>query len=223
MAHHDDDDVKPESVAEAVTEMKLETENSPDNATINDIPPSEGTKDITEEPKSTPQSASPKSEKNESKSRSQSRSPIKEDGEPEEKVGGEITVKLEPGQPPKLARTSSQKISPRPVQLYNDYPDKTQEAKESFQLMEECTYANKYMGYTEHAMECDCAEEWGKFISFVYIICPQNTRYDRMNFVARNVLFITDFSHTSALVTIAIMYLVFIIYSLFFFPVFLRT
>ncbi|KAI7517432.1 hypothetical protein KC331_g21708, partial [Hortaea werneckii] len=26
--------------------------------------------------------------------------------------------------------------------------------------MSECTYANKYLGTTEHALECDCAEEW---------------------------------------------------------------
>lgn len=81
----------------------------------------------------------------------------------EEKVGGDITVKLEPGQPPKLTRSSSQKVVPRPPQLFTDLPDSTAEAKSTFGMMEMCTYANKYMGYTEHAMECDCAEEWGKW------------------------------------------------------------
>ncbi|PLB34689.1 SET and WW domain protein [Aspergillus candidus] len=82
-----------------------------------------------------------------------------DDGE-EEKVGGDITVKLEPGQPPKLTRSSSQKVVPRPPQLFTDLPDSTAEAKSTFSMMDMCTYANKYMGYTEHAMECDCAEEW---------------------------------------------------------------
>ena len=112
-------------------------------------------------------------------SRSSSRSPVrKEEGEEdeqnstgkddhhadklEEKVGGDIIVKLEPGQPPKLTRSSSQKVVARPPQLFSHLPDSTAEAEATFDLMDACTYANKFMGYTEHAMECDCAEEWGK-------------------------------------------------------------
>lgn len=83
----------------------------------------------------------------------------------EEKIGGDITVKMEPGQPPKLARTAS-KVVARAPQLFLHLPDSTADARATFETMEDCTYANKYMGYTEHAMECDCAEEWGE-----YIIC----------------------------------------------------
>ena len=110
------------------------------------------------------------------KSRSQSRSPVKkeedeeqkgENANDEEKVGGDITVRLEPGQPPKLARSTSQKVVPRPPPLFLDLPDSTEEARSSFEVMETCTYANKSMGYTEHAMECDCAEEWGKLFFFL--------------------------------------------------------
>lgn len=82
-------------------------------------------------------------------------------------MGGDITLKMEPGQPPKLSRSASQKIS-RPPQLFNHLPDSTAEAQATFQMMEECTYANKYMGYTEHAMDCDCAEEWGKLHPHVH-------------------------------------------------------
>jgi hypothetical protein len=102
-----------------------------------------------------------------SASPAQSQSPVSsplekiEKEEIEEKVGGEITVKMEPGQPPKLSRTSS-KIVPRAAPLFDHYEDKTMEAMSTFQVMESCTYTNKYMGYTEHAMECDCTEEWGK-------------------------------------------------------------
>lgn len=80
----------------------------------------------------------------------------------EETVGGNIVVKQEPGQPPKLARSSSQKVVPRPPQLFNHLPDSTEDALATFERIEACWYANKNMGYTEHAMECDCAEEWGK-------------------------------------------------------------
>jgi hypothetical protein len=78
---------------------------------------------------------------------------------------GEIVLKQEPGQPAKLSRRS-QKVVSRPPPLFNHLPDSTQDALATFEQIPGCVYANKYMGYTEHAMECDCAEEWGKFQSF---------------------------------------------------------
>lgn len=80
----------------------------------------------------------------------------------EETIGGEVTVKLEPGQPPKLARSSSQKIWTRPAPLFDDYPDKTAEARAIFEVIPNCIYGSKHMGSTEHGMDCDCNEEWGK-------------------------------------------------------------
>ncbi len=79
-----------------------------------------------------------------------------------DKVGGEISQKMEAGQPPKLARSASSKVVSRVAPLYDDLPDATMEAKSSFTVIESCTYSNKFLGYTEHAMECDCSEEWGK-------------------------------------------------------------
>jgi histone-lysine N-methyltransferase SETD2 len=120
------------------------------------------------------------------KSRSASRTPIKtesseidegilkgedNDGSSTEKVGGGISVKLEPGQPPKLARSSSQKVVPRPPQLFSHLPDSTRDSQKTFEVIQSCQYANKYMGYTEHAMECDCTEEWGEsafFLSYLF-------------------------------------------------------
>ncbi|KAJ5641525.1 WW/Rsp5/WWP [Penicillium lividum] len=75
----------------------------------------------------------------------------------EEKIGD--LVKDEIAQPPKLSRSSS-KIAPRPPQLFSHLPDSTDDALATFSQIEECWYANKNMGYTEHAMECECAEEW---------------------------------------------------------------
>ncbi|KAJ5414550.1 hypothetical protein N7509_001177 [Penicillium cosmopolitanum] len=77
----------------------------------------------------------------------------------EETVGGDILLKQEPGQPPKLSRSSSQKVVSRPPQLFDHLPDSTQDALATFEQIQACWYANKYMGYTEHAMECDCSEE----------------------------------------------------------------
>ncbi|KAL8863411.1 MAG: hypothetical protein Q9178_000092 [Gyalolechia marmorata] len=78
----------------------------------------------------------------------------------EESVPGTVTVKQEPGQAPKLTRTSSQKVIPRPRPLFHDYPSKTDEAKDSFQIIPGCIYSSKAIGATENAMDCDCTEEW---------------------------------------------------------------
>ena len=92
-------------------------------------------------------------------------SPSTGSGKHEEVVGGEVTVKLEPGHPPKLARSSSHKIISKPAPLFHDYPSKTEESKHTFQLLEQCSYTSKYIGSTEHgSMDCDCTEEWGKLI-----------------------------------------------------------
>ena len=82
----------------------------------------------------------------------------------EEMVGGEVMVKMEPGQPPKLARNSLQKIPSRPVQTFSDHASKTEESKGVFEVISACVYSNKHMGATEHGMDCDCSEEWGKAI-----------------------------------------------------------
>ncbi|KAL4805981.1 hypothetical protein BDV18DRAFT_140258 [Aspergillus unguis] len=174
MSTHDNADPQSESVADAVTAMKLEQaegQNQIDTPNLNGgakpefqaaslVPP------IKEEP-ATP--SLPKS-RSSSQTPAKKESPVsderglKDEGEDDahsqETVGGDISVKLEPGQPPKLTRSSSQKVVPRPPQLFLDLPDSTKEAKQTFEVIENCQYANKYMGYTEHAMECDCPEEW---------------------------------------------------------------
>lgn len=83
--------------------------------------------------------------------------------EKHEVVGGEVTVKLEPGHPPKLARSSSHKVIAKPAPLFHDHPSKTEESKYTFQVLEQCSYTSKNIGSTEHgSMDCDCTEEWGK-------------------------------------------------------------
>ncbi|KAK1087017.1 histone methyltransferase set2, partial [Friedmanniomyces endolithicus] len=93
------------------------------------------------------------------KASSMAQSPALTNGH-EETLGGGVTLKLEPGKPPKLARTASTKVIRRPPPLFSDYEDKTAEATSVFTVIPECTYANKHLGTTETALECDCAEEW---------------------------------------------------------------
>ncbi|MCJ1472870.1 histone methyltransferase set2 [Lambiella insularis] len=94
------------------------------------------------------------------KPQSATRSPDKLKGEHEEVLGGDFTLKQEPGQPPKLTRMASQKVMVRTPPLFDHYKDKTQEATGVFQVITQCIYSAKYLGSTEHAMECDCTEEW---------------------------------------------------------------
>ena len=88
--------------------------------------------------------------------------------EHEEVIGGGVTVKEEAGQPPKLSRTTSQKIIARPPLLFNDCPSKTEEARGTFDAISECTYTSKHIGSTEHgSMECDCQEDWGRIYPYI--------------------------------------------------------
>jgi len=83
--------------------------------------------------------------------------------EQEDVVGGDITLKMEPGAGLKLSRKASQKVIPRPPQLFSHLPDATADATSTFSILKECHYAAKYLGYTEPPLECDCTEEWGTF------------------------------------------------------------
>lgn len=153
-------------LASDVEDMRLKEEDADVN--MEDVPPTDPVKEEASAPTSRTGSAmgTPLGSKR------QSRSPTKREStldspapksEDEETVGGEVTLKLEPGKPPKLARSTSHKVERRAPQLFDDYEDKTNEAKSTFSILTECTYANKYLGTTEHALECDCVEEWGKY------------------------------------------------------------
>lgn len=108
----------------------------------------------------------------------QARDKIDEDLK-QETVGADIVVKQEPGQPPKLARGFSQKVVvPQSRQLFTHLPDSTDHALDTFERIEACWYANKNMGYTEHAMECDCAEEWGKSSELLYPCATSRPRME---------------------------------------------
>ncbi|KAH0283832.1 hypothetical protein KCU84_g18507, partial [Aureobasidium melanogenum] len=94
-----------------------------------------------------------------SKQPSAAQSPLVK-GEREETIGGDLSIKLEPGKAPKLSRTMSQKIITGPRQLFNHFPDATDEATSTFDVLLDCTYGARHLGTTEQALECDCVEEW---------------------------------------------------------------
>ncbi|KAJ9500595.1 histone methyltransferase set2 [Exophiala xenobiotica] len=71
-------------------------------------------------------------------------------------------VKPEPKEPSKPARSSrtASKLPPRIAPILTHLPDATTEASSTFTVLDACTYQNKYLGFSEHALDCDCVEEW---------------------------------------------------------------
>ena len=68
-----------------------------------------------------------------------------------------------PTKPTKTSRAASSKLPPRIAPLFNDLPDVYSEATATFTVIDACTYQNKYLGFSDHALDCDCSEEWGQF------------------------------------------------------------
>ena len=149
---------KPKGIENGVEELHIESQDARDRSgkEIKE----EATNSTRSSPSDTPMKSSSQSPV---KTERHTQSPSTGNEKLEEIVGGEITVKLEPGHPLKLARSSSHKIVSKPPPLFHDHPSKTDESKKTFHVLEQCSYTSKYIGSTEHgSMDCDCAEEWGK-------------------------------------------------------------
>jgi histone-lysine N-methyltransferase SETD2 len=85
--------------------------------------------------------------------------------EPQEANGHTSPIKQEPkgpAKPAKSSRSAAGKLPPRIAPLFDDLPDATKEATSTFTVIDACTYQNKYLGFSDHALDCDCSEEWGK-------------------------------------------------------------
>lgn len=108
----------------------------------------------------TPLSASAKLKTNHSSSASTPRAKS-------ELSDGDIKSEVEPSAraspPPSKKTRNSKKPPPRVAPLFDDLPDATDDANSDYTVIDSCIYQNKYLGFTEHAMECDCPEEWGEF------------------------------------------------------------
>jgi len=97
------------------------------------------------------------------KPQSSAPSPIAGKDEPEEIIEGGVSLKMEPGQAPKLSRSTSQKAVAQPPKLFDHLPNATLQATATFEVIQDCIYAAKYLGSSDHdGLECDCVEEWGR-------------------------------------------------------------
>lgn len=155
-------DTKPEVVNAALGEMKLE-EGFPaeDTKVVNgayDVPtPNFGKRSRTSTPMGIHSSS-----RSPVKKESASQTPKSEDDD-EDTIGGDISVTVEPGKAPKLSRKASQKVVHRTPPTFSQVEDSTEEATSIFQVIKDCIYGSKYMGYSEHdALDCDCSEEWSE-------------------------------------------------------------
>ena len=158
-----DSDFKQEKLESEIRNMDLKEEER--DVDMDSIPVAESDKKGYTHPLSRTSTSTPSNIKRQSRSPTKAESMAQSPAiksEDEEIVGGDIELKLEPDRPPKLQRKASHKIERRPPPLFFAYADKTNEATRSFSVLQDCVYANKYLGSTEHALECDCAEEWGK-------------------------------------------------------------
>jgi hypothetical protein len=161
----DTQDLKEEEVDEALGEMKLEEHAL---STANEID-TNGASPRTHTPNGFKTSAttSPEPSKSEEQSptkrQSAGETPTSEDGEGAA-VGGDITVTVESGDALKLSRKASRKAASHAPRLFDHLPDDTEEASSAFQVIKDCIYGSKYMGYSEHdALDCDCSEQWSEY------------------------------------------------------------
>ena len=163
----DGKDKPPEAMESGLQDMKLDTgTSSSDDEPLNNVRRIRAMKvgsvnssvaDSPKKPSSKSTSRSP------TKLQSSAPSPITGKGEHEEIIEGGVNLKMEPGQAPKLSRSTSQKTVARPPKLFDNLPDATLRATTSFEVIQDCIYAAKYLGSSEHdGLECDCVEEWGR-------------------------------------------------------------
>ena len=157
-----DADIKQDKLESEVADMNIKEEERErqDDVDMDTISAVEAVKQ--ERSASSSGSATPKGVKR------QFESPVKEEKmvqSPSVKtdvVGGDVELRLDADERPRLVRTQSHKVQRLPPPLFTDSPDMTTQSTSTFSILNECVYANKYLGTTEHALECECAEEWGK-------------------------------------------------------------
>jgi len=143
-----------------VADMTLEDSPTREEADTSDTFVANGSPKNGNSQSSTPPSTKLRS-RSPTKKEDASISPKSEQDEDEKVVGGDITVTVDPGKPPKLSRKSSQKVVSRAAPLFLDLPDVKEEATSVFQCIRDCIYGSKYMGASEHdALDCDCSEQW---------------------------------------------------------------
>jgi histone-lysine N-methyltransferase SETD2 len=168
-----DSEVKQEKLEMDVADMNIKEEQHDEQGDVN-MDTISGAEPVKQERSaSTSGSATPKGIKR------QHPSPVKDENMAQfpsiktEVVGGDVELRLDADERPRLVRKQSHKIARRSPELFTDTPDATSLATSTFSILQECVYANKQLGTTEHALECECAEEWGRY----QITYQATTRY----------------------------------------------
>lgn len=92
--------------------------------------------------------------------------------EPESAMEAEIYLSSPITKMPRKRSKRSKKSESEEIfyQVFNDLESKTEEAEQSFETLEECTYTSRSMGCSGQyeAMTCDCREHWGRFFLMFY-------------------------------------------------------
>ena len=158
-----EDNMKQDKLESEVADMDIKEEQRDEYEDVDMDTISVAQPQVKEGSAATPGPATPKGVKRQSispvKKESMAQSPVPKT----EVVGGDVELRLDADERPTLARSRSHKIARRSPELFTDTPDATTKATSTFSLLRECVYANKHLGTTEHALECECAEEWGKY------------------------------------------------------------
>lgn len=166
----DTEDLKEEEVDEALGEMMLEEHAASNLSEVvaNGASPRTPTLNGFKKSASTTPEPSKSEEQSPIKEQDGSETPTSEDGEGAV-VDGDITVTVESGEALKLSRKASRKVIPYAPRLFDHLPDVSDEATSEFQVIKDCIYGSKYMGYSEHdALDCDCSEEWSAYFRGSY-------------------------------------------------------
>ncbi|KAI5287812.1 histone methyltransferase set2 [Ascosphaera aggregata] len=201
MSNHDSTELRAQTVADAVTELKLESDESFNpTISIDEIPPTlpdeplqissisnlqyDGVFKRPSTPTKMASSASsprsPATPHRQSRPRTRSATPaedrayrsnsgsltpsnrvLRSQSRSQSRSGTPRTPSTPSSNPSHCSRTSTPrpKQPVRQVPLYSHLPDATEEAKKTFEVLPECTYASKHLGKNEDAMHCECIRD----------------------------------------------------------------
>lgn len=143
------DDLSPSGA----TTIKQETPASPSQRTTLPTVRTKVSRSSSTSTTSSKQALAPDKDVSSAKKSNGHTSPVKP--EPEEPT--------KPTKPTKTSRAAASKLPPRIAPLLDHLPDVYDEATSTFAVLDACTYQNKYLGFSDHALDCDCSEEWGQF------------------------------------------------------------
>ena len=151
--------------------IEVKRENSVDDNLVKEMDSAHVTtlkKEVSASAASTPSASSAQLKQSRSPSASPPSRPKSQLDQPDlkpkvEELNGHVSPTKSGTPKTKMGRAASSKgPPPRIAPLFDHLPDATSEATSSFQVIESSTYQNKYLGFTESALECDCSEEWGQ-------------------------------------------------------------